>query len=136
MRRRSACGGCWGCDGCHGCAGAVVVPAAPAYAPAHAPAHVGAATTTNAPATVVVTLPADAKLMIDNHATTSTAATRKFVSPELTAGQDYSYTLKAELVRDGQTLTAFEKVVVRAGAEVTIDLPLTKFATPARVASK
>jgi hypothetical protein len=51
-----------------------------------------------APATLIVSLPADAKLLVDNTVTTSTSAERVFVSPTLVAGQVYSYTLKAEFV--------------------------------------
>lgn len=70
-----------------------------------------------APATITVSLPADAKLMIDDTATRSTSATRTFVSPSLTPGQEYHYTLKAEIVREGRTLSAMERVTVRAGED-------------------
>ena len=55
-----------------------------------------------APATLIVSLPADAKLTIDDSPTASTSAERTFVSPTLKPGQDYNYTLKAEMVRDAQ----------------------------------
>jgi uncharacterized protein (TIGR03000 family) len=78
-----------------------------------------------APATIIVTLPAEAKLLIDNAPTTSTSNTRVFVSPSLTPGKEFHYELKAEVVRDGKTVTAAKTVAVRAGAEtrVQIDMP-------------
>lgn len=75
------------------------------------------------PAKVLVSLPADATLTIDGHATTSTSAQRTFVSPELEAGKDFTYTLKAEMVREGKTVTESKTIVVRAGetTEVSFD---------------
>jgi len=67
------------------------------------------------PAKVFVSLPADATLTIDGHATASTSAQRTFVSPVLVAGKDYQYTLKVEMVRDGKAVTEIKTVVVRAG---------------------
>lgn len=66
-------------------------------------------------ATIVVNLPADAKLLFDGRATTSTEAVRRFVTPELDSGVDHTYTLTAQVIRNGQTLTASQVVTVRAG---------------------
>jgi len=79
----------------------------------------------DAPATIVVRLPADAKLMIDGNPTTSTQGVRTFVSPPLQPGRDYQYTLRAEVMRDGKKVERTRDVTVRAGqpSEVTIDLP-------------
>jgi uncharacterized protein (TIGR03000 family) len=135
--------GCYGCGGyvsygCYGCCGTVVQPAAPAHgAPAVKPAtppaggdmppvkKEGAAA--KAPAQLVVNLPAQATLTIADQPTQSTSAVRRFVSPALEPGKNYSYTLKAELERDGQKLTATKEVTVRAGetTEVTLDLAPT-----------
>jgi uncharacterized protein (TIGR03000 family) len=80
-----------------------------------------------APATIVVSLPAEAKLLIDDAATTSTSNLRVFASPSLEPGRDFYYTVKGELVRDGQTVTTSQQVKVRAGEETRIQLefPLT-----------
>jgi len=85
---------------------------------------------TAAPATIQVNLPADAKLTIDGAATTSTSASRSFATPTLELGQEYYYTLTAEIVRDGKTLSATKRVAVRAGEEarVVIDVPVTSVA--------
>jgi len=76
----------------------------------------------SAPARIRVTLPAEAKLMIDDFVTTSTSSTRVFASPALERGQVFYYTLKGELLRDGQTLTSTKKVPVRAGQETQVQL--------------
>jgi uncharacterized protein (TIGR03000 family) len=75
-----------------------------------------------APATLVVTLPAAAKLVIDDTVTTSTSGTRVFASPALEPGKDFAYTLKGELVRDGQTFKTTKVVTVRAGEETQVQL--------------
>jgi len=128
------CGGCHGCSGCCGgcCGGSyggeihggtVVVPHSSVTMPkADAVAEV------SAPATIVVSLPAAAKLSIDGNATTSSTERRTFVSPALEAGQEYYYTLKAEI--NGQVKE--ERVTVKAGQEVNIKI---EFPT-ASVASK
>ena len=75
-----------------------------------------------APAKIVVSLPADAKLTIDDAATVSTSAVRVFVSPELPRGEEFSYTLTAEVGRDNQKVTTSKVVTVRAGRESRISL--------------
>ena len=70
---------------------------------------------TPAPATIIVSLPANATLTIDDAATTSTASPRVFTSPVLPAGQDFHYTLKAQIVRDGKSVVVSKEVTVRAG---------------------
>jgi uncharacterized protein (TIGR03000 family) len=82
----------------------------------------GEETAQAAPATLVVTLPAAAKLMIDDNVTSSTTGTRVFVSPALKPGKEFTYTLKGELTVDGQTLTAIREVKVRAGQETRVRL--------------
>ncbi len=85
----------------------------------------------SAPATIVVSLPAAATLTIDDAATRSTSATRVFATPTLEAGKAFSYTLKAEIVRDGQKVTTTKVVEVRAGQEtrVAIDFPVASVAS-------
>jgi uncharacterized protein (TIGR03000 family) len=73
-------------------------------------------------ATVVVTVPTDAKVTIDGEATASTSAVRTFVSPSLTPGKKYSYTVKAEFQKDGQPVVVSKKVLVEANRTSRIDL--------------
>jgi len=78
-------------------------------------------------ARITVKLPADARLYVDDVLCPLTSGTRSFDTPELSAGQRYYYTLKAETVRDGETRSSRKRVVVEAGKEVTVeftDLPL------------
>jgi uncharacterized protein (TIGR03000 family) len=134
-------GGCYG--GCYGgCTGGVymgggmmMMPSsgkAPEMAP---PPKEGKGKEISAPATLVVTLPADAKLTIDDAPTTSTSEVRTFVTPELKPQKEFVYTLKAQITRDGQAMTAVEKVSVKAGQETRVSLEPTRFAA-ATVAQK
>ncbi len=107
--------GCHGCHGGHGysscCGGMIGGPRAMVYGPA--------------PATIVVTLPANAQLLVDNQPTTSTTARRMFQTPTLQPGTDYFYTLQANVERDGRTINMQKQVTVRAGQEsrVAFELP-------------
>jgi uncharacterized protein (TIGR03000 family) len=78
-------------------------------------------------ATVLVRLPADARLTIDGDATVSTGAARRFASPPLTAGRTYYYTLTAEVLRDGRRLTVTHRLAVRAGQESAVELAPAAF---------
>ena len=77
---------------------------------------------TSAPAFITVNVPADAKITIDGAATTSVSTVRTFSTPELNPGSVYYYTFTAEVVREGKTFTATEKVAVEAGATAQISL--------------
>jgi uncharacterized protein (TIGR03000 family) len=78
-------------------------------------------------ATLVVSLPADAKLVVDGHATTSSAAVRRFSTPPLEPGREYYYTLQAEIPNEGKVEVVTQRVIVRAGEETraTLSLPVT-----------
>jgi uncharacterized protein (TIGR03000 family) len=89
----------------------------------------------SAPATIVVSLPSDAKVAIDGVVTTSTSTTRTFVTPELTPAKEFVYVLSAEIVREGQKLTVSETVTVRAGEQTRVEFASEKF-TAATVAAK
>jgi len=77
-------------------------------------------TSAKAPATLTVSLPADAKLTVDGSPTKSTSNLRTFTTPELNPGRTYSYTLKAEYVKDGQAVSAEKVVYVQAGKETKV----------------
>jgi uncharacterized protein (TIGR03000 family) len=74
---------------------------------------------------LVVSLPEDAKLTIDDHQTTSTSAERVFTTPPLEEGKDFHYTLKAQVVRDGEVRSIVREVTIRSGqrAEVSLEEP-------------
>jgi uncharacterized protein (TIGR03000 family) len=72
-------------------------------------------------ARITVSLPADARLYVDDVPFNSTSGTRAFNTPKLEAGRDYTYTLKAEIVRNGQTRSDSRRVVFQAGKEINVD---------------
>lgn len=119
-------GGCYGCYGGYGCGGCYGSAYAPVYgAPAGAP--VAPAEAVPAPkkedkketsldrAKLVVELPSDARLFIDDHAMKTASDRRTFNTPALEPGQAYYYMVRAEVVRDGKTYRESKRVIVRAG---------------------
>jgi uncharacterized protein (TIGR03000 family) len=117
----------WGHDDCcapvyYGCCGGA--PVAPAGAPVEKieKKPVAEELQTAAPATLIVSVPADAKLLIDDAATTSTSTRRVFVSPTLPAGREFSYSLKAEFTKNGKSVVVTKEVIVRAGAEINVTM--------------
>jgi uncharacterized protein (TIGR03000 family) len=142
-------GGCYGCSGvvyqgcsgmyqgCSGgmyqgcCGGVIHTPVAPAPEKAPAPTEKKKAELMGSTsATLVVNLPADAKLRIDETATTSTGTNRVFQSPALEPGKVYQYTLRAEIIRDGKPVKMEKVVEVEAGQtkQVPLTLPTTAVA--------
>jgi uncharacterized protein (TIGR03000 family) len=136
------CGGVVTCAGCVGCAGVMpggVMPSASPGTPSKTFApevssqngetpHVFVnyqPRETSRPATVLVNLPADAKLTFNGWTSNNNSTTRRFRTPALEPGEEFAYTIRAELVRDGQTVVQNHRVVVRAGQEtrVNIDFP-------------
>jgi uncharacterized protein (TIGR03000 family) len=91
------------------------VPAAP----------VPGSTTSNmrADGLLAVSVPDDAKIYVNGQATSSTGDTRQYVSRDLAAGYNYTYEVRAEVVRDGRTIEQVKKIDVRAGetAKVAFD---------------
>jgi uncharacterized protein (TIGR03000 family) len=141
-------GGCFGCyGGCYGGwggaggyinyggYGAPVAPSAPAMQgapgskeeiktpPAPKPGTGTGSGSGMAPsrAQILVQLPTDAKLFVDDRLVTLPANQRTVVTPELDAGQDYYYIFRAEVVRNGTPVEDTRRVVIRAGARVTVD---------------
>lgn len=120
---RDRCHGCNGCHGgCHGtvvctgcaggCSGTVVEPKAMPKEPKTKPA--------SAPATIVVTLPAEAKLTFDGNVTNSTSERRTFVTPALDTDSSYVYSVRAEVVREGRPVVETRQVTVRGGQTVQV----------------
>jgi uncharacterized protein (TIGR03000 family) len=79
---------------------------------------------TEAPAVIQVSLPADARLLVDGHATTSTSSQRTFITPALAMGQTFNYTLRAEVVREGRAVVETQQITVRGGEETPISFSL------------
>jgi uncharacterized protein (TIGR03000 family) len=133
------CFGCWGSYGYgghgyggHGCAGWGALQLGATYAPQHAPSYSAPADAVmphahadgkangveDNRARLVVELPEDARLFIDDQRMKSTSARRTFNTPVLEKGQTYYYELKVEVAREGVTHSETKKVIVRPGEEV------------------
>lgn len=69
----------------------------------------------DAPVTLKVILPADAKLSFNGVPTRSTSAERTFVSPPLAAGKSYVYVARVEYIRDGKPVSFEKEILVSAG---------------------
>ncbi len=131
------CHGCYGCYGGWSCYGypthhAVTESAPPSTTvpekkPATKPGKIEETppplerkkTEEQARARVIVDVPADAKLFVDGQLINTTSARRIFQTPELIAGQTYYYELTAEVIRDGQTISASQRVILRPGQAAT-----------------
>jgi uncharacterized protein (TIGR03000 family) len=86
-----------------------ILPRPSASAPAEQVAH------------ITVKVPAAAQLFVNDQPCPLTSDTRSFDTPRLEPGRDYAYTLRAELVRNGQKLSETRQVVFRAGRSVMVD---------------
>jgi uncharacterized protein (TIGR03000 family) len=82
-------------------------------------------------ATVIVKLPVDARLFADARQLSLTGPERKFVTPELPAGQSFTYRFRIEYDRDGETVSVTKRVPIQAGGLVTVEFAdLTAKGTP------
>jgi uncharacterized protein (TIGR03000 family) len=126
------CGGgyCGGWSGCSGCGGVWIRPGGERIGPPTKKDKEEEARRP-APATLIVSLPAGARLLVDEQPTTSTSAQRVFVSPPLERGYDYTYNLTATMQRDGQPVSTTQRVTVRAGQSVRVNLEVPAAATAA-----
>lgn len=82
----------------------------------------GGAAATPGEATIVVNLPAEARLAFDLSPATATGPTRTFKTPVLEAGREYEYTLTVDMLVDGQPKSAKKRVVFRANERVEVTL--------------
>jgi uncharacterized protein (TIGR03000 family) len=72
-------------------------------------------------ATLAVKVPADAKVFVNDRATTSAGSDREYVSRDLQPGARYNYDVRAEFIRDGQTVTENRSVQLTAGQSINLD---------------
>ena len=73
-------------------------------------------------ANVTVLVPAaDAQVWFEDKATTQQGMERLFQSPPLEPNQDFTYTIKARWMENGQAVTRERQVHVQAGQSVTVD---------------
>jgi len=73
-------------------------------------------------ATIVVSLPADARLTIDGTATVSKTARRTFTTPALEPGKVFAYNFQATWKKDGKDVVVSKKVKVEAGKTSRVEL--------------
>ncbi len=84
---------------------------APAAAPAAAPAEPPAPPQ----ASINVTVPADAVVYVNDRPTTSTGATRHYISRGLMMGRTYAYQIRVEFQKDGEKVVENKLVRLQAG---------------------
>ena len=82
---------------------------------------VAKAPASNDVARITVRLPADAKLFVDNSLCPLTSEVRSFATPKLEPGKKYYYTMRAEVVQNGQTVMKSQRVTMTAGQQVNVD---------------
>jgi len=56
---------------------------------------------------------------VDGRLTTSTGERRVLLTPAIPVGQDYFYTLQAEVIRDGRPVVQEQTITVRGGETTT-----------------
>jgi len=74
------------------------------------------------PAYLEITVPASARLTIDNAKTQQTGSVRRFESPPLPPGQTFTYHLKATWTEQGKEVVSAKDVRMVAGQETKVDL--------------
>ncbi|MCI0357769.1 MAG: TIGR03000 domain-containing protein, partial [Planctomycetaceae bacterium] len=105
--------------------GKVIDPSVVPMTPAPAPAPGAETSIRRADGMLAVSVPSDAKIYVNGQSTTSTGAERQYVSRDLQTGFNYTYEVKAEVVRDGKTIEQKKSINLRAGqtAELAFDFP-------------
>src|SRR5271157_4123422 len=78
------------------------------------------ATAVTAVAYLNVKVPEDAKVYLQDQLMTIPGTQRRFVTPAIEQGYQSNYTVKAEVVRNGQTITKTAQATVSAGQEVDV----------------
>ncbi len=77
-----------------------------------------------------VNVPAEAKIFVNGNATASTGTQRQYVSRGLESGNRYAYEVKAEIVRDGQTITETKNVTLGPGEQASLAFNLDGKSAP------
>jgi len=76
---------------------------------------------------LIVEVPAEAKVYVNDRLTSTPGAIREYVSRNLARGYNYTYEVRAEMEVDGKTVSESKKVDLRAGQHVKLAFD---FATP------
>lgn len=83
------------------------------------------------PATILVSLPANAKLTIDGYVSNQTSSQRRLVTPAIEPGQEFTYTLVAQTIQNGQVVSETQRVTVRGGQETPVNFTFSAIPVPA-----
>ena len=75
-------------------------------------------------ARLVVNVPSDAKVYLQDQLMTISGPVRRYVSPRLTPGTEYVYQIRVEVERDGRTLSKTTTAKVRSGQNVDVKVAL------------
>ncbi|MBI3409447.1 MAG: TIGR03000 domain-containing protein [Planctomycetes bacterium] len=133
------CSGCYGsCYGsCYGCSGGVIMspgtmspgtmspgtgpPASKDKKDFKAPPPGQKEISTSNVARISVSLPAEARLWVDDVSCPLTSSLRTFNTPALEPGRQYYYTLRVEINQGEQPITQERRIYLSAGQQINID---------------
>lgn len=71
---------------------------------------------------LILRVPADAELWFNGTKIAAEGTVRKYASPPLTPGRRYTYSIRAQWQKNGQTIKATREVHVKAGTHIDMDL--------------
>jgi uncharacterized protein (TIGR03000 family) len=82
---------------------------------------VAAASSSDQPVVILMSVPADAEIWFDGTKTTLTGSLRRFVSPPLASGRAFVYQVRVRSQAAGRTIDDTRRVTVRAGERLAVD---------------
>ncbi len=74
-------------------------------------------------ATIIVEVPADAEVWIEDHKTQQAGPNREFVSPPLQSNMVYEYRIRARWTEQGQQVEQTQRISVQAGESPRLSFP-------------
>ncbi len=77
----------------------------------------------NTPAVIRVRVPVNAELWFEGKKTTSTGIVRRFETPPLTPGEEYSYEIRARWKWGDLVMTQKRTIAVHAGDRINVTFP-------------
>jgi uncharacterized protein (TIGR03000 family) len=111
----------YGCGGCYGTAAPSGAPAVQPEKPKEKLPSPKKEASAGEVAMVIIAAPEGVRVTVNGKAIAMKSAEEKFITPELEPDANYSYTVTAEAVRDGQVVSKTRKVMVKAGLESRVD---------------
>lgn len=77
-----------------------------------------------------VHVPDGAEVWLEGQKTQQTGEVRNFISPPLTPGEDFLYTIRAKWQENGKDVEQVQKVVVHAGSKLNVRFPAPQAPEP------